>query len=57
MDDVKTLRDEIAIGALQGLISSHANPKTFFPCTEKDVISIAELSYFYADAMMKARIK
>jgi hypothetical protein len=46
----KTLRDEFAMAAMQGLL---ANPEVLLSVTHCEIIS--GNAYEYADAMMKAR--
>lgn len=49
MDDVKTLRDEIAIAALQGILADKGS--------EREAKYVAEDAYKMADAMLKERNK
>ena len=47
-DEQKTLRDEMAMAALIGIISGAVS-------VNKHIDRFAKLSYLYADEMMKAR--
>lgn len=54
--DVKTLRDEFAMVALQGWIAGQPTvEKQPLDGTEDHAKLVAEVAYRYADAMMKAR--
>jgi hypothetical protein len=53
--NVKTLRDEIAIFALQGLNASLVNNEEW-PCDIR-ILKMAENAYKQADAMMKEKNK
>lgn len=53
MNDEKTLRDEFAMAAMNGLLSS---PGEIERDTFDDVVqSIADMAYEYADAMLERR--
>lgn len=55
--DEKTLRDEFAMAALQGLIS-HPNVKPKTGTVDATFVNAsAEIAYMFADAMMKQREK
>ena len=54
-DEQPTLRDQFAMAALQGLIASPRETPPPTVSTQTWVTAAAEVSYQYADAMMKAR--
>lgn len=54
-DDVKTLRDEMAMAALQGLNASLASNEDW--PRDSRITKMVENAYKQADAMMKERVK
>lgn len=55
-EPVKSLRDEMAMAALTGLLAAYANPATSsLPYAQTDFDNLSKYAYGYAEAMMNAR--